>query len=221
MGVDCEVFCRSESGSAAGVPQEVDLPEGYILFVGRLVEKKGIIYLIRALHEIRDATQTGLVITGFGPEEAALREEVRRLQLDRRVHFTGRQSHEQIVQLLHGCRVAAVPSIIDRHGETEGMPTVVVEAFAAGVPVVGSNVDGIPDVIRHTENGWLCREKDPRDLAAKLMTAIHCDRQAVRSAATATANEYDWRRVAANYLAAIHEVVDGAPPAPSYCSATP
>src|SRR5690606_408534 len=105
---------------------------------GRLVEKKGTIYLIRAMEEIRrERPGVGLVIAGYGPEEKQLRREVVRLNLDDQVQFVGNRSHAQIVKLLHNCRVAAVPSIIDRYGETEGMPTVVVESLAAGVPVVG------------------------------------------------------------------------------------
>ena len=181
-----------------------DFPEGFILFVGRLAEKKGAVYLVQAMRRVHERKPgVGLVIAGYGPEEEALRKKVKELNLQDRVQFVGRQSHPQIIKLLHACRVAAVPSIIDSRGETEGMPTVVVEALAAGVPVVGSNVDGIPDVIRHAENGWLCREKDPIDLAEKLLTALDCDRRQLEAAALATAEDYDWQQVAANYLSYI------------------
>lgn len=183
-------------------------PEGFILFVGRLVEKKGVVYLLHALQRLRQQRQgLGLLIAGYGPEQEALQEEVQRLHLESAVVFLGRQSHAQIIRLLHACRVAAVPSIIDSRGETEGMPTVVVEAMAAGVPVVGSRVNGIPDVIRHAENGWLCHEKDPGDLAAKLQMALDCERSELARAAQATAQRHDWRQVAGNYLAAINRVL--------------
>ncbi|QDV71420.1 Glycogen synthase [Rosistilla carotiformis] len=205
MGVDGARFATNTN---AGAEDTIDkkLPAQYILFVGRLVEKKGTIYLIRALKRLQE-THPGiaLVIAGFGPDEAALRQLTEELELTELVTFLGRQSHDQIVDLLHGCRVAAVPSIIDSRGETEGMPTVVVESLAAGVPVVGSRVNGIPDVIRHTENGWLCNEKDPADLAEKLQLALACDRPKMRIAAEATAQNYDWQQVAGNYMQRIQQ----------------
>ena len=214
MGVNRDQFARSDALQAVAEAQTVraadsscgvsGFPDGFILFFGRLAEKKGAIYLVQAMRRIQESMPgVGLVIAGYGPEEEALRAKVQELNLQERVRFVGRQSHPQIVGLLHACRAAAVPSIIDSHGETEGMPTVVVEALAAGVPVVGSNVDGIPDVIRHGENGWLCREKDPDDLAEKLLTALNCNSTQFAEAAVAAAAEYDWQQVAANYLACI------------------
>ena len=176
--------------------------EPFILFVGRLAEKKGTIYLVRALKILREQfVDLSLKIVGSGPEESALRAEVDQLDLRDNVQFLGPKDHPEIVSLLHCCEVAAVPSIIDSRGETEGMPTVVVESLAAGVPVVGSRVNGIPDLLRHNENGWLCKEKDPKDLAAKLKLALECDRNQQRIRAITTARSHDWAKVAENYLA--------------------
>ena len=85
------------------------------------------------------------------------------------------------------------------------MPMVVVEAMAAGVPVVGSRVNGIPDVIRHAENGWLCEQKNPEDLAAKLKLALASGRNGIAQAGQVTAKDYDWKQVARNYLAALQQ----------------
>ncbi|MEM1227818.1 MAG: glycosyltransferase [Planctomycetota bacterium] len=203
MGVDRKRFTQ---GGAAEHRQLSSYPDGFILFVGRLVEKKGVIYLIQSLGELRkQGLDVGLMIAGYGPDEEQLRSEVQRLDLVASVQFLGNQTHREIVGLLHACRVAAVPSIIDSRGETEGMPTVVVEAMAAGVPVVGSRVDGIPDVIRHTQNGWLCRPKDPQDLAAKLRLALDAGRNEVAAAGRETAKNHDWQQVARNYVEAIRQ----------------
>jgi glycosyltransferase involved in cell wall biosynthesis len=162
---------------------------------------------IRGLHP-----DLKLVLIGAGPEERRIRDEVHRLSLDEVVEFPGKLPQQDIVEYLHRCRVAVVPSIIDANGETEGMPTVVVESMAAGVPVVGSRVNGIPDVIRHAENGWLCREKDPADLADKILDALNADQFALAEAVRETAAAYDWRRVADNYMEALEPLVgSGAP----------
>ena len=203
MGVHADGFGRP----APSLVREGPAPHGgdFVLFVGRLVEKKGTVHLVRAMPAVRERHPgIRLVLVGSGPEEAALRAEVSRLGLDGLVAFLGHRPHPDVVAHLHRCRVAAVPSIVDRHGETEGMPTVVVEAMAAGVRVVASAVDGIPDVVRHGENGWLCREKDPADLAEKLLLALDDppESDVVRSAVR-TARLYDWAEVARHYMDAL------------------
>ncbi|MEO1529567.1 MAG: glycosyltransferase [Planctomycetota bacterium] len=202
MGVDSKEFARGNVSEASTRNVFADRFEhGFILFIGRLVEKKGVPYLIQAMVEIRKQRPgVGLVIAGFGPEEPRLKAEVERLGLSDCVCFAGKQNRGEIIDLLHSCRAVAVPSIIDSRGETEGMPTVVVESLAAGVPVVGSAVNGIPDLIRHRENGWLCREKDSRDLAEKLLTALDSDCDELIADAIGTAQSNDWERVASNYV---------------------
>jgi glycosyltransferase involved in cell wall biosynthesis len=205
MGVWTRDFSTSDARA------DLPYPDGYILFVGRLVEKKGVVFLLRALHRVRtEFPNLGLVLIGGGPLERVLRLEVDRLGLQDAVTFTGPMPHQGIVRYLHGCRVACVPSIIDSKGETEGMPTVVIEAMAAGVPVVGSDVDGIPDVLRHLENGWLARPADAEDLARKLSEALtHAARDSVSRSARRTAELHDWQRVAEQYAEAIAVVERG------------
>lgn len=213
MGVNVSAFRSdvcSESGletsSVEAAPEVLSsFSDGFILFVGRLVEKKGVIYLIRALPAVlRRFPRMGLAVMGAGPDEHLLKAEVSKLGLTTSVRFLGHQSHGELSLWLRGCRVAAVPSIVDQYGETEGMPTVVLEALASGVRVVGSAVDGIPDVIRHGENGWLCQPKDPADLADKLLDALG-DRapSTVLLAAADTAEQFDWPNLARRYAEAL------------------
>ena len=83
------------------------------------------------------------------------------------------------------------------------MPTTVLEAMAAGCSVVGSTVDGIPDIIRHSENGWLSRPKDPEDLSRSILTALDdAGREpSIHDAALETARRHSWANVAARYAA--------------------
>lgn len=197
MGVRLEMF-EKQAGSLPLSP----FPGGYLLFHGRLVEKKGVRYLLRALPPVRRCHPgLGLVIAGSGPLERALRAEARDLGVANAVHFTGRLPHRQVVRYLLGCKVAVVPSIVDSRGETEGMPTTVVEALAAAKPVVACNVDGIPDVIDHGRNGWLCAPNNPEELAARILEAIephHAEK--VSAAARRAARHHDWRQVARRYI---------------------
>jgi glycosyltransferase involved in cell wall biosynthesis len=204
MGADLEAFRPDAknvppSGDVEAV--EAAFTDGFLFFFGRMVEKKGAIYLIRAFPAVREQYPgLGLVLIGDGPEQPRLKQEVQRLGLERSVHFLGRRPRTDIVHHLHRCRAAVVPSIIDRHGETEGMPTVIIESLAAGARVVGSAVDGIPDVITHGRNGWLCREKDPEDLAAKVLLALREPPSSpmIRHAQAAGAH-HSWKGVAEDY----------------------
>lgn len=207
MGVHVDQFApRLDPALETQADSTVRHDEPFILFVGRLAEKKGTIYLVRALKILREQfVDLSLKIVGSGPEESALRAEVEKLGLRDNVDFLGPKDHPDIVSLLHCCQVAAVPSIIDSRGETEGMPTVVVESLAAGVPVVGSRVNGIPDVLRDAENGWLCEEKSPEDLADKLTIALSCNRAQQSKRALETARFHDWSQVARNYTNRMNE----------------
>lgn len=204
MGADAGVFAPQPP--AADVPRaaiESGFPEGYLLFTGRLVEKKGLAYLLRALPRVfASRPGLGLVVIGSGPLEADLKSEAAQLGIERSVRFVGAQSQACIARYLHGCAAAVVPSIIDSRGETEGMPTVVLEAMAAGTRVIGSAVDGIPDLIRHAHNGWLCRPADPADLAHMILLALASPQQGATIIAEArkTAAAYDWPVVARCYL---------------------
>ncbi|MDX2053526.1 MAG: glycosyltransferase family 4 protein [Polyangiaceae bacterium] len=195
MGAHVELFRNA-------LPMQSPFPQGYLLFFGRFAEKKGITYLLQALPKVlKEWPGLGLILIGYGTLESALKAEAEALGLAGAVEFVGAKDHSEICRYLHGCRLAVVPSIIDSRGETEGMPTVVIEAMAAGVPVVGSNVDGIPDVISDRVNGWLCREKDPADLAAKILVALsNPDAEAFRKNALETAQHHDWDQVADRYL---------------------
>ena len=204
MGANVSLF-REGAGEPSA---EARFPAGYLLFIGRLSEKKGTIYAIRALPRLLERhPELGLVIIGYGELEDELRAEVKHLGVEPFVVFAGRKTHEEIGRYLRSCRVAVVPSIVDSRGETEGMPTVVVEALASGTRVVGSRVDGIPDVIRHRENGWLCREKDPEDLADQILLALdEPDDSDVGRNSAATADGLDWSAVASHYARVFGEL---------------
>lgn len=206
MGVSLDRFRNAEPLGE----RERKYPGGFVLFVGRFVEKKGVAYLIRGFSRVRESHPgLGLVLVGYGPLEGDLRAEVGRLGLHEAVEFAGPRGHDQVARFLASCRAIAVPSIVDRNGETEGMPTVVVEAMAAGARVVGSAVNGIPDVVRSRVNGWLCRPRDSEDLAEKLIEALESPECVARDAAIqTTADAFDWPRLGEIYSSAFIRAVE-------------
>jgi len=200
MGVWVDQF---QGGQALDRPD--GLPDRYIVFVGRLVEKKGVEFLIRAMPLVRELMpELELVIVGDGPLREPLSNLAQHQGMSPVIHFLGALNHDEVARLMRGADVVCVPSIVDSKGETEGMPTVVLEAMAAGARVVGSAVDGIPDVIRDTANGWLVEQKNPQALADGIVRALAASSGSrITAAATTTAASHDWRNVGDEYELAL------------------
>jgi glycosyltransferase involved in cell wall biosynthesis len=197
VGVKVERF---RAGQAAASPYK----DGYLLFVGRMIKIKGVDLLLEAMARVhQEHPGIGLLLVGYGPEEENLQRQCRALGLDRVVRFTGRLPHGEIIPLLRGCRAAVLPSIVDADGRAEGMPTVVLEALAAGTRLVASAAGGVPDVLRHGENGWLFTPGQAEDLAAKLRLALADSAPStVLAKAEESALEHDWSQVAKQYAEA-------------------
>jgi glycosyltransferase involved in cell wall biosynthesis len=105
-----------------------------------------------------------------------------------------------------------LPSVRLPGGRTEGLPAVLLEALAAGAPLVATAVGGIPDVVRHGENGWLCRDNDEAALAAALEHALTApDAQAQARRARETALRFDWSAVAQRYVEAFGAAAGSVP----------
>jgi len=187
---------------------------GYLLFVGRLIPIKGADVLLYALPAIREqAPDVGLLLAGYGPMEARLKRIAAELGLEDRVRFLGRQPHENIARYLRHARVAVVPSTV-HEGESEGMPTVVSEALAASTPLVATASGGIPDVIRHGENGYLCEAGDPASLAERVSHVLDLPPEELarlRRNARETGQRMNWEAVASRYAAVFDALIDGRP----------
>ncbi len=138
-----------------------------LLFVGRFVEKKGIDTLLKAMRLV-DASNSAirLEIAGSGPLERKLRAQATGLPA---VKFLGWQTSDQLAERLAMCSALVVPSQQAANGDCEGLPTVVLEALRAGVPVVATRHAGIPEIITDNETGLLVDERDPAALAAAIL----------------------------------------------------
>ena len=204
-GVDASAFApahaAAEAKSRLGWP---DVPT--VLFVGKMVEKKGLVYLIRAFPLIRAGVpEARLVLAGDGPLRARAEALAREAGVGDAVDFVGPRSHDELKLMYNAADVLAVPSIVARDGETEGMPTVILEAFAAACPVVGSDVAGIPEFVRDGETGLLARPADPEDLARAVVEALGAGRERFADACLAAAASRDFTVLAELYGRAVEE----------------
>ena len=132
-----------------------------LLFVGRLIERKGCAYAIRAVAELAEAGRdVRLVVVGDGPEREALTALAQSLAVGDRVEFTGALSPAGVRDCYRAGGVFVMPAVTDWKGEQEGFGMVLVEAMAFGLPVVATRSGGIPDIVRDDENGVLVPERD-------------------------------------------------------------
>jgi glycosyltransferase involved in cell wall biosynthesis len=131
-----------------------------LLFVGRHIERKGIVYLLQAFAILQKKyPQAVLKITGHGDQTQSLKHWVKQQELQG-VHFLGKVSPTELTELYQKSGVFVLPAIVDSRGDTEGLGVVLVEAVSFMLPVVASDVGGISDVIIHQQTGLLVPEKD-------------------------------------------------------------
>lgn len=139
-----------------------------VLFVGRLVEKKGCEYLIRAMSKVQALMpEVELIIIGDGE----LREFLENLAKEKllRYRFLGVQSPESVKSWMNRAKIFSVPSITAKSGNAEGFGIVFAEAQAMGLPIVSSASGGIPEAVAHGQTGFLVPEQDVEGLASNIL----------------------------------------------------
>jgi colanic acid/amylovoran biosynthesis glycosyltransferase len=158
-GVDTEFFRPRASPPAAGAPFA-------IACIGRLMEVKGQAYLIEACRLLAmKGVEFVCHLVGEGPDRRKLERLVTSAGLQTKVNFVDPLTRDQIAELLHRVDLLVAPSVPTRDGRREGIPVVLMEAMASGVPVVASRISGIPELVDDGQSGLLVPPGDPRSLA--------------------------------------------------------
>ena len=211
-GVDPDAFHPLDSQARAALRDRLGIPEGalLVLAVGRLVEKKGFRYLQdafgRAFPDSRESPLALLWIAGSGDLEGDLDRRGRELGLGDRLRLLGDVAREGVRDLYQAADVLVVSSVHDSAGNVDGLPNVLMEGLGSGMPIIASEVAGIPDVIVHGKNGLLVPEKEPEPLAAAL-AALAQDgpmRRALGEAARASVEErLNWGVVSGRYYSVL------------------
>ena len=135
----------------------------------RLVEKKGVDDLIRALALLSDAPwRIDLHIAGDGPERVRLDALARELNLQAQVHFEGPLAHHAVTAWLQSLDAFAMGCKADARGDKDGIPVALMEAMSQRVPVVSTRLSGIPELVIHDQTGLLAAPADPASLAGQL-----------------------------------------------------
>ena len=202
-GVDCRYFsptptCRESDGPFR------------MLFVGRVVRQKGLSYLLNALGNMKahGAANWHLRIVGDGPMRPHLEAEAAQRDIADLVEFTGWLPFEQIPDEMRSADLFVLPSIV------EGMPLVLLQAMACGLPVIATEVSGSVDLVQQGRNGVLVPAKDPAALAEALTALLDdrslCSQMGARSREIALT--MDWSAIARSYYALYRAVLAGPKP---------
>jgi glycosyltransferase involved in cell wall biosynthesis len=174
-----------------------------LLFVGRLVAKKGLRHLLDALPAIRARRpRATLDVVGYGPEEPALRAQVERLALGDAVRFLGARPQEELPALYRRAALFVAPFVRDASGDQEGLPVVLMEAAACGCPVLAGDVAGVSDLLGPAMHECTVPAADVAALAAAVLRRLEDRVAAAASAASIrafAAQRFDWERIAAAY----------------------
>jgi len=157
-----------------------------ILFAGRLVPKKGMPLLLEALAYLvnNQGRQATLVVAGEGPMAGDWQEFAQRLGVASCVQWRGLLSQEQVLAEMGAASCLCVPSVVDEAGDQDGLPNVLVEAMAVGLPVVGTQAGSLPDLLT-METGWSLPKPTPALLADAILDAVSQPEEAARRALNA------------------------------------
>ena len=161
-GVDPAAFAPKTTASVGGQPLR-------LLGIGRLVEKKGFHHLVDACSRLRrQGVAVECTLAGDGPQRQTLERMVSANGLQGVVRMVGAVQPDRVPGLMSEADVFVLPCIRDKDGDQDGIPVVLMEAMASGVPVISSSLSGIPELVRDGETGLLVPPGDPEALAGSI-----------------------------------------------------
>ena len=175
-----------------------------IIFVGRLVERKGVRFLIEAFSLAARSIPHNLVIIGDGPERARLQADAQRLGIADRVVFTGMITDDALKQYYRCCSFFVLPAVYDKKGDTEGLGVVLLEAMSYKKPVIASSVGGITDIVVDGENGLLVPPSDVSALTRAIERMAKSKKMRVnlgRAARKTVDEKFNWDRIVRKLMA--------------------
>lgn len=182
-------------------PKKIAVPHNdrpRVLFTGRLIQRKGVEYLLKAIPKILENNEAEFVITGDGDQRPMLETLKSELDLEKHVKFLGFVSNERLNEEYARCDIWVNPSVIDDRGDTEGLGVGSIEAYAHQKPVIASAVGGIPDTVRHGETGFLVPEKDEIALAEAISELLNDPQKAKlmgESGLKFAQEKFDWGNI--------------------------
>lgn len=215
---------RADMPKTRVMPMGVDLAERFtpneavlrsereILFVGRLVEKKGVRYLLDAMPAVlRSFPDAHLTIAGFGPEAQALQAQATNLGLARAVSFLGAVPQAGLPALYRRASLLVAPFVQARMGDQEGLGLVLLEAVGCGCPILAGDVPALAEVLGNDFDDMAVTATDVESLSDCIIEALaspHRIRDRAAQLRQVLAIRFDWSNVASHYLDLFRKVRD-------------
>ena len=192
-------------------PQDIRRDSGALLFVGRLVEKKGLIYLIEALPLIlRRHPQAFLRIVGDGQEKETIKKRIVELDLNEHVEFLGAIHNDALPAIYRLSSVVVFPSIIAKDSDQEGFGLVLVEALGCECATVVTDLPAMQDIICHNQSALVVPQKNAAQLAEKIIHLL--DDEKLRRTLGKQGRQYvikrfDWEIITSHYTSLINQLI--------------
>jgi glycosyltransferase involved in cell wall biosynthesis len=209
MGVDSKIFSPEKRNDL--IRKKYAINGHFLLYVGRLTEKKGVRYLIDAMPRLlQKAPDAKLLIIGTGELEEELKELVISLGLRAQIQFAGSVLNKDLPEYYATADIFIGPSITAKSGDTEGFGLTFVEAAMSGCLVIASDVGGIRDIIQDNETGFLVDPLNTHLLTEKIRyTLKHEDQlnQMREKSRSRCVRKYDWKVIAARYKELFKQII--------------
>jgi len=207
MGVDSTLFHPDKKDPR--IREKFDIKGPFLLYVGRLSEKKGVAYLLEALPLVLEhIPDCKLLIVGTGELNQELRKQADFLNVNDKIVFIGAVPNTELPSYFATADIFIGPSIKAEDGDTEGFGLTFVEAAMSGCIVVGTNVGGIPDIIQEGETGFLVQERDSKAISGVLVKLLQ-DQQKINNikytARERMIQQFDWQVIANRYAKILND----------------
>jgi len=201
MGVELKKF----------TPVARETTEDIILFIGRLVEKKGTINLINAFPKVLEKRPSAkLLIAGSGHELELLQSVVKTKNLTHQVRFLGNVAHNQLPKLINQAKTVVLPFIVANNNDQEGLGLTTIEAMGCEKAVIVGDVPAVHDVIKHKVNGLIVNGKDSNDIANKIIEVLSNEKERTTLAKRgrkSVLDKFDWNKVADTYTELYNKII--------------
>lgn len=174
-----------------------------LIFVGRLVEKKGLPYLLRALPPLlADFPELVLTVAGDGPERQHMEQLAQQLKLDRHVRFIGRTTNDALPTLYQSAEICVFPSVVASDGDQEGLPVVPLEALGCECALVATRIAATEGLLSDRTNAMLVPERDTTALTAairNLLEDAELRNRLGKQGRASVLDRFDWASISARY----------------------
>jgi|SRR3989344_8754605 len=202
MGVDSNLFNPNKKDNFIKKKYNINGP--FLLFVGRLTEKKGAIYLIEAMpHIIKEFPKTKLIMIGNGELEKELKVLTSKLGLEKNIIFIGAVQYKELPKYYATADIFIGPSIITKEGDREGLPVTLIESMFSGNVTIATDLEGNKDIIKNNKNGFLIKQNNPKEIEKIVLRLLKINslfKKIKQNSRISILKKYNWKIIVNSFI---------------------